>query len=390
MLKEAEALKETLIQLRRTIHQHPELGFEELQTSALVADTLGELGVELQTGIGKTGVVARLGNGEGPVIGIRADMDALPIDEANEVEYKSQVPGKMHACGHDAHTAMLLGVAMLLKDKPINGEIRLLFQPSEERPDAEGISGAPRMMADNALVGLDAVIALHVDSGMDCGTVSIKEGYTLANTDGVYARVIGKGGHGAAPHLSVDPIFMMGPILSALHGIVSRRVKPLETAVVTIGLLRGGTVANVIPNDVEMEITLRSGSPEVRQQLLDEVERALSIAKAMGGDYEMKVTPGYPALYNDPAVTSWLRDTANQVIGPNNVAEDELAMYGEDFAYMAQDSRGAMINLGTKHPAGLPRFHHHPEFDIDENALPIGSAILAQTALRYIQGDFSA
>lgn len=185
MLERAEALKDTMIRLRRTIHRHPELGFEEFKTSALVAETLGDLGIELQTGVGKTGVVARLGNGEGPVIGIRADMDALPIEEANEVEYKSQVPGKMHACGHDAHTAMLLGAAMLLKDEEINGEIRFLFQPSEEKADEEGISGAPRMIDDGAIEGLDAVIALHVASGLDRGKVEIDEGYVLADRKSV-------------------------------------------------------------------------------------------------------------------------------------------------------------------------------------------------------------
>ena len=321
MLKKAEALQETLIELRRTIHMHPELGFEELKTSALVAETLGDLGIELQTGIGKTGVVARLGNGEGPAIGIRADMDALPILEANDVEYASQTPGKMHACGHDAHTTMLLGAAMLLKDEGINGEIRLLFQPSEERADGEGVSGAPRMMDDGAVEGLDVVIALHVDSGMDRGKVAISEGYVLANTNRVFAKIIGKGGHGASPHSAVDPIFMLGPILTALNGIVSRRVKPIEPAVVTIGTVRGGTAYNIIPGHVEMEITLRSANPEVRQQLLDEVEQALSIAQAMGGNYEMRVEPGYPALYNDPDVAGWLRDTAEQTIGTENVLE---------------------------------------------------------------------
>ena len=387
MLDKADAIKEELIRLRRTIHMHPELGFEELQTSSLVAETLSELGIEHQAGVGKTGVVARLGNGEGPVIGIRADMDALPIEEANDVPYRSQTPGKMHACGHDAHTAMLLGVARLLRDEAIGGEIRLLFQPSEERADAEGVSGAPRMIDDGAIDGLDAVISLHVDSGMDRGKVSIKEGYTLANTNRVFATVTGKGGHGAYPHLADDPVFMMGPILTALNGIVSRRVKPIEPAVVTIGLIEGGSAFNIIPGDVRLEITLRSATPEVRQQLLDEVERALSIARALGGDYSMSIVPGYPSLYNDPQVTGWLRETATQLIGSDNVLEDTMAMYGEDFSFMAQASKGAMINLGTKDPNGPPRFHHHPEFDIDEEALPIGTAILAQTALRFIKED---
>ncbi len=388
MLERAEALKDTMVRLRRTIHLQPELGFEEFKTSALVAETLGDLGIELQTGVGKTGVVARLGNGDGPVIGIRADMDALPIEEANEVEYKSQVPGKMHACGHDAHTAMLLGAAMLLRDEEINGEIRLLFQPSEEKADEEGVSGAPRMIDDGAIEGLDAVIALHVASGLDRGKVEIDEGYVLANTNRIFAKIVGQGGHGASPHLAIDPVFMMGPILTTLNGIVARRVKPIEPAVVTIGLFQGGTAYNVIPNHVDLELTLRSGSSEVREQLLAEVENALAIARAMGGDYEMRVEPGYPALYNDPAVAGWLRDTAISMIGGENVDTGELGMYGEDFAFMAQASPGAMISLGTKVPNGPPRSAHHPEFDIDENAMPLGAAILAQTALRFVRGEF--
>lgn len=387
MLEKAKSLQPQLSKLRRTIHMNPELGFEEIQTAALVADTLGDLGIELQTGVGKTGIVARIGNGDGPVIGIRADMDALPILEANDVDYKSQVPGKMHACGHDAHTTILMGVAMLLKDEPIAGEVRLLFQPSEERSDEEGISGAPRMIDDKAIEGLDAVIALHVNGLMDCGTVAIDSGFVSANADTVRAKVIGKGGHGAAPHMCVDPIFMMGPILSALHGIASRRIKPIEPAVVTVGLLRGGTACNVIPNEVELELTLRSMSDEVRESLITEVENALSIAKALGGAYEISVERGYPSMYNDPAVVQWIRDTASDVIGADNVLHREPMMGAEDFAFMSRGSQGAMMSLGTKAPDGPPRFVHHPEFDIDENALPIGAAILAETALRYVKGD---
>ena len=260
MLDKATALQEHLTQLRRQIHQYPELGFEEVKTGALVRETLQTLQIEHQMGIGKTGIVARLGNGQGPIIGIRADMDALPIEEANDVAYKSQIPGKMHACGHDAHTTMLLGAAMLLSKEDFAGEIRLIFQPSEERNDEAGISGAPRMIDDGAIADLDAIIALHVDGTLDQGKIAIKEGYINANNDAVFAKVIGKGGHGAKPELANDPIFMMGPILSAIHGIVSRRVKAIEPAVVTVGRLQGGTVNNVIPNDVELDLTLRSMS----------------------------------------------------------------------------------------------------------------------------------
>ncbi|MCB9431585.1 MAG: amidohydrolase [Ardenticatenaceae bacterium] len=384
MLEKAKALQAELSRLRRTIHMHPELGFEEFQTGALVAQTLSDLGIEMQTGVAKTGIIGRIGNGNGPVIGIRADMDALPILEANDVAYKSQVPGKMHACGHDSHTTMLLGAAMLLKDVPFDGEIRLIFQPSEERQDDEGKSGGMRMVEEQALEGLDAVIGLHVIGMMDRGQVMLDEGFVLANVDTIYAKVKGKGGHGAQPHLSRDPIFMMGPILTALHGIVSRWVSPTEPAVVTVGKMVGGTVNNVIPSEVELEITCRSLNDDVREQLVYEVEQALSIARNLGGDYEMRRVTGYPALYNDPKVVGWLKETAVEFLGADNVHARGPSMGGEDFAYMSRASQGAMIFLGVKDPAGPPRFLHHPEFDLDETAMPIGAALLAETALRFV------
>ncbi len=385
MLEKAKNIKDTLISLRRTIHRHPELGFEEYQTAALVVSTLNELGIETQAGVGRTGVVARLGNGNGPRIGVRADMDALPILEANEVEYKSQVFGKMHACGHDAHTAMLLGAAMLLKDQDFNGEIRLLFQPSEERQDSDGISGAMAMISDNAIEGLDAVIALHVDGTRDRGQIAIGNGHVLANVATISAKIIGKGGHGAVPHLAVDPIAIAGPVLTAIHAIVSRRIDPADPAVVTVGRIQGGAVSNVIPGEVELELTLRATSEAVRQELIAQVENALSVARALGGDYTMSVRLGYPALYNDPNVAERIRGVAGELIGVESVQRPDLMMGAEDFAYMARSSPGAMFFLGVKDPNGPPRFLHHPEFDIDEDALPIGAAILAQTALDFVK-----
>ncbi len=388
MLEKAQALQDVLSRLRRTIHMNPELGFEEIKTAGLVAETLRGLDIEHQTGVGRTGVVARLGNGQGPVIGIRADMDALPIEEANDVPYKSQVPGKMHACGHDSHTTMLLGAAMLLRDVEFDGEIRLLFQPSEENQDKDGISGAPAMIGDGAIEGLDAVIALHVNGQLDRGTISIDSGHILANADRITGIIKGRGGHGAAPHLARDPIFMLAPVLTGIHGIVSRWVNPHQPAVITVGKVVGGTVNNVIPGEVSLYLTLRSMDDEVRQQLIDEVEGALSIARALGGDYEMTVQPGYPATYNDPAVADWIRQTATAMIGEENVLSRGPVMGAEDFGYMSRASRGAMLILGVREPGGPDRFLHHPAFDIDERAMPLGSALLAETALRFVRGEF--
>ena len=387
MLDKARRLQPQLTQLRRTIHREPELSFTEFKTAGLVSAMLHELNIEHTTGIGRTGVVARLGNGNGPVIGVRADMDALPITEAVDSVYKSQNPGKMHACGHDAHTAMLLGVAMLLKDQPIEGEVRLLFQPSEENQDSEDKSGATRMIEDRAIEGLDAVIALHVDPGLESGKISIREGHILANSDEVFARIIGRGGHGASPHLARDPIFMLAPVLTAIHGIVSRWIKPTEPAVITVGRLAGGTVSNVIPNEVELDLTVRSISDDVRAQLLVEIEQALAITRALGGDYALRIRYGYPALWNDPDVAAWIRTAATDLLGEDNVVDGQMVMGGEDFAYMTRASRGAMLRLGTWKAGDQRRFLHHPEFDLDESALPIGAAVLAETALRFVRGQ---
>jgi len=388
MLDKAKAIQDQLTALRRTIHINPELSFAEFKTAELVATTLSDLGIEYQTGVGKTGVVARLGNGNGPTIGIRADMDALPIEEANDTPYKSQVPGKMHACGHDAHTAMLMGVAMLLHQEKFDGEIRLLFQPSEENKDSEGVSGAPRMIEDGAIEGLDAVIALHVTSQLDAGKIQIRDEFALANGDTVFAKIKGKGGHGAMPHGARDPIFIATPILSAIYGITSRWIKATEPAVITIGRIHAGTASNVIPEQVELDMTVRSLSSDVREQLLVEIEAALAMSRALGGDYEAEIIHGYPALYNDPKVAHWIRTTASDLLDSENVGEGELLMGSEDFGYMSQQSQGAMMWLGTKEPNGPPRFHHHPEFDIDESALPIGAAVLAETALRFVRGVY--
>lgn len=389
MLQKAKTLQSSLTALRREIHENPELSFAEFETAALVSKTLTELGIQHRTEVGGTGVVATLGKAStnGRRIGIRADMDALPIVEARDVPYRSKVPGKMHACGHDAHTATLLGVAMLLAEEDIDGEIRLLFQPAEEAADAEGISGAPRMIDAGAVEGLDAVIALHTDSRLDSGKIAITPGYALANVDTVYAKINGVGGHGAMPHAAIDPIFIMGPVLSALHGIVSRRCDPTSPAVVTVGRITGGTTSNVIPDTVELDLTLRSLDDGTRELLLTEVENALAIAKNLGGDYSLEIERGYPALFNDAEVCRWVEDTAGQLIGKENVCAGELIMGAEDFAYMIRESRGMMLWLGTKEPSGPARYHHHPEFDVDESAMPIGAAILAETARRYVQRE---
>lgn len=393
MLEKAQELQDELIRLRRDIHAHPELGFQEFRTAALVADTLQELGVSVQTGVGRTGVVGTLGSGSGPTIAIRADMDALPILQKSDASYRSQNSGVMHACGHDAHTAMLLGAAHLLQQSLMQetwrGNVRLLFQPSEEAFDENGISGATAMIADGALEGVDAVIALHVAAHRPAGEIALRDGYALANVDSFEAWLYGDGGHGAYPHRGSDPFFMLSAILPLLFGIPSRRISPVRPSVLSIGEIRGGAAPNVIPRHLFIQGTIRSLEVEVREQLWAEIENAFKVSELMGGHYKLKIIQGYPALFNDAGVNGWMREVARDLVGETAVVNDELGMGAEDFAYMTQKAKGAMFMLGAAMDDGLIRNHHTDIFDIDESVLPIGAAILAETARRFVSGLYS-
>lgn len=385
-LTKAREIEGQLVAWRRDIHMHPELGFEETRTAKMVADALREMGIEAEVGVGKTGVVGHIGNGEGPRIGIRADMDALPIQEENDVPYKSQSPGLMHACGHDAHTAILLGVAKMLNGMEglPAGEIRLLFQPSEEKWDAEIKSGAVRMIEDKALEDLDAVIALHVSSDLPSGVVGVGAEYVMAAVDTFDAVITGVGGHGAMPHTTIDPIFIQAQVVNAIQGIRSRRTDPTAPSVITIGAIHSGTAHNIIPQSVEMRGTIRSFSEEIRDQLHEELEKALGVARALGGDFALRIERGYPAVYNDPAVVDLISGVAGEAIGEQGVMVVPPIMGAEDFSYMTQKAPGAMFMLGAKKDE-VHRPHHSPIFDIDESSMPIGAAVLAETALRLMK-----
>ncbi len=393
MLEKAETLSPELIRIRRDIHRHPELGFHEFRTAKLVADTLSEIGIEPQTEIGRTGVMAQIGTGNGPTIAIRADMDALPISEKNDVPYKSNNPGVMHACGHDAHTAILLGAAHLLKQSLAednwHGNVRFLFQPSEEAFDHAGVSGATAMIEDAALQGVDAVIALHVLSNEPSGLFLFQDGFSLAAVDTFEGRIFGDGGHGAYPHHGSDPLFMLGQILNTLYAIPSRQINPLRPSVVSLGQVSGGSTNNVIPNEVMLMGTIRSFQEDVRSQLWGEIERAFKISEVLGGGYELQFIKGYPALYNAPEVNGWMRDAARELVGETAVIETEFGMGAEDFAYMAQKAKGAMFMLGAAPKDSIARFHHTDTFDIDESVLPLGTAVLAETARRFVTGKYA-
>ncbi len=384
MLEQAQALGDILVHLRRSIHQHPELGFKEVQTAQLVADTLASLGLKVDTGVGKTGVVGYLGQ-DGPTVAIRADMDALPIQEQNDVPYVSQIPGVMHACGHDAHTAIALGVAMLFSKMELPGRVRFLFQPSEERSDEEGRSGAMRLIEEGAMAGVDAILALHVEPRLETGQVKVAGGIICAAADSFKGTIMGKGCHGAFPHLGADPIFMSAQVINAIQGIVARRLDPTKPAVVTVGSIRGGTTSNVIPSEVELRGTIRALDEGVRHQIWMELEKAFEVSRGLGGNFQLQIEQGYPVLANDPDTAQLIHKVAADLLGVNAVQIEEPEMGAEDFSVLVSEAPGVLFSLGVKHRGSEEtRQLHSPHFDIDEEALPIGVAILAEAARRYL------
>jgi amidohydrolase len=382
-LDKAKEIHDQLIAWRRDFHMHPELGFCEIRTSEKVAETLLGWGVKVRTKVGRTGVVADIGSGS-PMIAIRADMDALPLQEKNKVSYASQTPGVMHACGHDSHTAMLLGVAQLLLKEEFPGTVRLLFQPSEEVGDEEGISGAPRMIQDGAMQGVDMVIALHVSPMVPTGKIQVDAGSGSGGVDSWFGRIIGKGGHGASPHKTVDPFYICGHVIMAINAIVSRRMDPTLPAVVSIGSLKGGHTENVIPEHVDITGTLRYTEEAVHKELHAEIRRSFELARALGGDYELRFEIGDPPMFNDPKAVDLIKSAAARLIGAENIQPMEKGLGAEDFGRFSVIAPGAMFSLGAL-ISGDERVGHNPHFDIDEDALPIGTAILVESALDYLR-----
>ena len=390
LLERARAIHEQIRAWRREIHRFPELTFTEHRTAGLVNGVLGSMGIETETEIAKTGVVGHVRGGSGPVVGLRADMDALPILEANGTEFDSTRAGIMHACGHDAHTAMLLGAATLLKgladENRLPGTVRLLFQPSEEAQDDEGKSGGMRMVEEGALAGLDAVFGLHVSPQHETGTVATRVGPLLAAADKFHLVIRGSGGHAARPQATVDPIALSAHVVNAIHQIVSRRINPLEAGVITIGTIHGGTVDNVIPDTVEMTGTIRSYTPEVRASLHSELEKAVRVVEALGGRAELKIHFGYPPTVNAPEATAVMDQTTRELLGDGHVVLADQQMGAEDFSYMSQAAPGSFLFLGVKDPAWNQVYPvHRADFRMDEDALPIGAAALASAAIRWMQ-----
>jgi len=387
MLDKAKAIQEEIISWRRDFHKHPELGFQETRTASRVAKIMEQLGYRTRRGVARTGVLAELGNGK-PIVAIRADMDALPIQETNQVEYTSQNPGVMHACGHDSHVAMALGAGVLLSKERFPGMIRFIFQPSEEVSDGEGLSGAPRMIQDGAMDGVELVIAAHVEPTTPCGAIRIGSGPSSGGVDSWFGEIIGKGGHGAHPHQTIDPFYIAAHVVLALNGIVSRRLDPFDPAVISIGSLHGGSTENVIPDRIRLTGTLRYTQMKVRKKIHSEIRRAFEIARALGGNYELKIETGTPPMINSAEASALIETVAIDLIGKQNILpwKDELG--AEDFGCYLEHASGAMFALGTwstRYKCQL----HSADFDLDEDSLATGTAILAETALRYLRGGFT-
>ncbi len=381
---EADRLAPRLVGWRRELHRQPELAFEEHRTAAFVAERLAELRLELRRGVAGTGVLAllRARSGSGPAVLLRADMDALPIAEVAGREYGSANAGRMHACGHDGHMAMLLGAASLLverRDRLVR-DVVFCFQPAEESR-----GGAQRMIEAGALEWVDvgSVFALHLWTPFPAGTVHVRAGPVMAAQDEFRARIVGRGGHGAQPHAAVDPIVAAAQAVTALQAVVARSVDPLEAAVVTVGALHAGSAPNVIPGEARLEGTLRSFTPGVRETLRSRVLEVLEgSARAAGCRVEFDLHPGYPATVNTAAAVDAVRRAARHVVGVENVHESPPLTAAEDFAYFLRERPGAFVLVGAGNAErGITAPHHSAAFDIDEGVLPRGAELLARLAL---------
>jgi amidohydrolase len=383
---QAEALREELIARRRDFHRHPELAFEEVRTAGIVADELTRLGLEVRAGVGRTGVIGVLeGAHDGPTVLLRADMDALPIQEENQVEFASQIVGKMHACGHDGHTAIALGVAKLLAPlrERMAGRVKFVFQPAEEIGE-----GAMAMIADGALDDPrpDVSVGLHLWNSLPSGMVGIADGAVMSGASIFRLKVIGKGGHGASPHQTIDPVVCASQIVLAFQTIISRSLDPLDHAVISVTYLRAGEAYNVIPQHAELRGTVRYFSSEARDMLVRRMhETAEYIAQGMGCSAQLEIDHLTKPVINDAAVCARLREVFQPIVGSSGIDTSVRTMGSEDVSEFMEAVPGVYFFVGAKDETADAYYgHHHPRFTIDEEALTMGVALLSSAVASYV------
>ncbi len=374
---------------RRHLHSHPELSYQEFETAKFVNTKLSELGIEVQEGIAGTGLVGYI-KGKNPgrkVIALRADMDALPIVEANEVPYKSQNEGVMHACGHDVHTSSLLGAARILSDlkEEFEGTVKLIFQPGEEKLPG----GASLMIKEGVLENPRPanIVGQHVMPLIPVGKVGFREGMYMASADEIYITVKGKGGHGAMPEMGIDPVLISAHIIVALQQVVSRNLSPKIPAVLSFGKVIAEGATNIIPNEVRLEGTFRTMDEEWRKVAHEKIKKIVTgVAESMGAEADIDLRVGYPFLQNEPVLTKQLKNFAVDYLGQENVVDLDLWMAAEDFAYYSQVIDSSFYRLGIRNEAkGITSGLHTPTFDIDESCLEIGAGLMAYMALRQLK-----
>lgn len=386
--RQLAALYGDMVAWRRHLHQYPELSFREVETPRFIAERLESFGVEVRTGVGGRGVVGIIEGGRpGRTVALRADFDALPIQDEKDVPYRSRVPGVMHACGHDAHTATLLGVARVLagRREELCGRVVLIHQFAEEQ--APG--GAKPMIEDGCLDGVDAIFGTHLWTPMPVGRIGYCPGYAMAAADRFEIEIVGRGGHGASPHETVDPVLVACELVPKLQHIVGRMVDPLEPAVISVGSIHAGTAFNVIPATATITGTVRTLSPKVRELVearLEQVTRG--VCTAYGARYRFRYERGYPALFNHEEETRFVAETVERFAGAEAVERIRPVMGGEDFAYYLERVPGCFFFTGAGNPevnAVYP--HHHPRFDIDERAMLVAGRALLAVTLRFLNGD---
>lgn len=390
---EAEKIFPELVAIRRDIHRHPELAYEEHRTAKLVSDYLRALGLEVREGVAKTGVVAHLKGEQATsganVVALRADMDALPMPEETSHDFRSTVEGKMHACGHDAHVAAMLGAAKILASlkRELRGTVKFIFQPSEEKIPG----GAKPMLDEGAFENPKptAVFGQHCIPQVPVGKLGFYPGAMMASSDELYFTIRGVGGHGSAPHRARDPIVAAVQLVSALQTIVSRNMPPREAVVVSICAINGGSATNIIPNEVSLMGTLRAMNDALRQEAWKRLEEiTFHVAKAMGVEAELEIRKGYPVLVNDPDMTAFAMRSAEEYLGAENVIVPEPIMGAEDFAYFLQECKGTFWQLGVGNEAkGVAHNIHSTKFDLDEEAIAIGAGFASYLAFKHLNGS---